>query len=171
MEGLVFENLMHTVKRFVTYSITWIKKLIWNLASTQYCFFDTQEMWLSEKDKTTNSMLPLGFGGRDMNVKTFFLLVFLGRSGLHFLGKKMFVLCVNHTVTKYERGGGIDSIPCDFTTYKKKYSRSSTQSSYVLNQIICSHYQSMINVLKNSQRLTKSNMFLWPFPTNPRDFI
>ena len=77
-----------------------------------------------------------------MNVKTFFLLVFLGRSGLHFLGKKMFVLCVNHTVTKYERGGGIDSIPCDFTTYKKKYSRSSTQSSHVLNKIIYSHYQS-----------------------------
>ena len=100
LEGLVFENLMHAVKRFVTYSIAWIRELIWNFA-TQHCFFDTQEMWLSEKDKTKNSMPP-GFGERDEC--KLFSVSFLGRSGLHFLGKKMFVLCVNHTVTKYEKG-------------------------------------------------------------------
>ena len=125
MEGLVFENLMHTVKRFVTYSITWIKKLIWNLASTQHCFLTYRKCDFQKKTKQKIQCCLLALEG-GMNVKTFFLLVFLGRSGLHFLGKKMFVLCVNHTVTKYERGGGIDSIPCDFTTYKKKYSRSST---------------------------------------------
>ena len=51
------------------------KETYMELSQYTVLFFDTQEMWLSKKDKTKNSMPP-GFVEGGMNVKTFFCYFF-----------------------------------------------------------------------------------------------